>query len=188
MYQSRSAVSAALQTSLLSLSLFVVTTAQTATQHVRYEDLALDQTSVEDAKQILGEPLKEKTGSLEAGSLNSRLSELRKQHSFRTLEFKGDGIDYRKVRLSFLNDKLVMLDFEYQARVPVSELDRKVGISFEPFVSFSVTSSRYPLTYELIGESSNRLVVATCNSEINGSQPGAVSRVRQVSRAALGKQ
>src|ERR1051326_6326609 len=72
----------------------------------RWRNLILNESTADDAIQVLGKPSKDSIGQLPTAPLSNWITKRQKEKIFRTLEFnKPEGIN--KAWLFFLNGKLV---------------------------------------------------------------------------------
>ena len=78
-----------------------------------FRGLMLNQTTSEEAVRILGQPAADKTDRLDVAKLSKWLDPKHKEKIFRQLSFKNVG-DFSQIHLSFLENKLVMIDLEFK--------------------------------------------------------------------------
>lgn len=177
----------------------------------RWRGLILDQSTPEDAIQILGQPASDKIGKLYVSKIQSWLSKRAKEKIFRTLEFKKpEGID--KARLSFLDNKLVAIDLDVRKGIAPIALANIYGVEFQPLVSAADVAFRprdyesnqgriypktYPTVYSMVAVSKNSFIDAMVSNvpsfggaltrsmgipDEPGTFPGRVETVTIVSR------
>ena len=110
---------------------------------------------------------------------------------FRQLTFNKVG-DFRTIKLSFLDDKLMMIELEFGKNVKPEKLSQIFGVRFAPVggpadlpdkpgqypIPFYAT--HFPDSFTLVGISNQAFVWANC-SALTGV-PSGVDRVRLVTR------
>jgi hypothetical protein len=157
--------------------------------------LVLNTTSSEGATRILGQPVADKTDRLDVSKISKWLDPKHKEKVFRQLSFKNVG-DFSRIQLSFLENKLVMIELEFKKNVEPARLDKVFGLEFAIIGGQSGPSdlpnepgkypvrfipTYYPFTYNLIGISEDAFIWADCSTG-DVARPGRVDRTRQISR------
>lgn len=202
---------------ILCCTVTITTQEQDSPKPDRWRGLIIDQSTPEDASRILGNPAKDKVGSLTVYSLHRWVSKKHKEKVFRNLEFKKpEGVE--KATLSFLNDKLVMITLDIKSgTVAPNALSNIYGVPFQPMVSamdlalFSkdyeqnqgkVYPKTYPTTYALAAISERSFVSAMISNvpsflgalgksagvqDEPGSFPGKVEFIQIISRTLENK-
>ncbi|MGE0131863.1 MAG: hypothetical protein AB7U82_27585 [Blastocatellales bacterium] len=100
----------------------------------RWRGLVIDEATPEAAIEALGKPSSDKVDRLRVFDVDSKwISKRIEQKIFRRLEFKADGVD--KATLSFLDNKLVMIELDPKDKPDASALARIYGIDFLPRIS-----------------------------------------------------
>ena len=161
----------------------------------RFRGLTLNQTSSEDAMRILGQPAEDKVDRLDASKVSKWLDPKHKEKIFRQLSFKNVG-DFSQIQLSFLENKLVMIELAFKKNVAPERVNNIFGVEFttvgaqggpsdlpnEPGkypVRFVPTL--YPFSYNMIGISDKAIVWVDCSTG-DARTPGRIDRTRQISR------
>lgn len=140
----------------------------------RWRGLVLDQSTPDEAINILGKPSKDGIGRLNGGKIQSWLTKRTKEKIFRTLEFKKpEGID--KAWLTFLDGKLVAIMLDVKKGIAPAGLSNIYGIEFQPMVGAADAGFRprdyernqgrvypktYPTVYSMVGVSEKSFVDA----------------------------
>jgi hypothetical protein len=147
-----------LLTAALLLLAVVSALAQDA-QPDRWRELAIDQATPDDAIKTLGKPESDKVDRLRIFDIDPKwVSRKQTEKIFRKLKFKGiEGFKYAE--LSFLEDKLVMIDLVPEKKIDASGLSTIYGITFEPRFStldrsrkfFHPDPGNFPSVYYLHG-------------------------------------
>ena len=160
-----------------------------------FRGLILNQTTSEDATRILGQPVADKTDRLDVAKLSKWLDPKHKEKIFRQLSFKNVG-DFSQIHLSFLENKLMMIDLEFKKILFPSRLNDLFGLEFvvigaqgspsdlpsEPGkYPFRFIPVFYPFNYNLIGISDKTFIWVDCSTG-DARTPGKIDRSRQVSR------
>jgi len=160
-----------------------------------FRGLILNQTSSEDAIRILGQPAGDKTDRLDLSKISKWLDPKHKEKIFRQLSFKNVG-DFSQIQLSFLENKLVMIELTFKKNVAPERVNNIFGVEFatvggqggpsdlpnEPGkypVRFVPTL--YPFSYNMIGISDKAFVWVDCSTG-DARMPGRIDRTRQISR------
>ncbi len=160
-----------------------------------FRGLILNQTSSEDAIRILGHPAGDKTDRLDLSKISKWLDPKHKEKIFRQLSFKNVG-DFSQIQLSFLENKLVMIELTFKKNVAPERVNNIFGVEFatvggqggpsdlpnEPGkypVRFVPTL--YPFSYNMIGISDKAFVWVDCSTG-DARMPGRIERTRQISR------
>lgn len=161
----------------------------------RFRGLTLNQTSAEDAMRILGQPAADKVDRLDASKVSKWLDPKHKEKIFRQLSFKNVG-DFSQIQLSFLENKLMMIELTLKKNVAPERVNNLFGAEFavvgaqagpsdlpnEPGkypVRFVPTL--YPFSYNMIGISDKAFVWVDCSTG-DARMPGRIDRTRQISR------
>jgi len=160
-----------------------------------FRGLILNQTTSEDAVKMMGQPASDKVDHLNVSKLSKWLDPKHKEKIFRQLAFKKIG-DFSLIELSFLENKLMMIELEFKKSVEPSRLDNVFGVEFAvlgaqagPFdlpnepgkypVRFLPTL--YPFVYNLVGISDKAFIWVDCSTG-DARVAGKVDRTRQISR------
>jgi len=160
-----------------------------------FHGLMLGTTTAEDAAKVLGTPATDRLDRLDVSRLSKWLDPKVKEKIFRQLTFKNIG-DFSQIQLSFLENKLVMIQLEFKKNITYDRLDGIFGVEFaliggqtgasdlpnEPGkypVRFIPTA--YPFSYSLIGISEHAFIWVDCSTG-DVARPGRVDKTRQVSR------
>src|SRR5437588_7600556 len=159
----------------------------------RFRGLTLNQTSSEDALRILGQPAGDKTDRLDVPKISKWMDPKHKEKIFRQLSFKNVG-DFSQIQLSFLENKLMMIELAFKKNVAPERVNNLFGVEFavvgagpsdlpnEPGkypVRFVPTL--YPFSYNMIGISDKAFVWVDCSTG-DARAPGRIDRTRQISR------
>ena len=180
---------------LLCLTLLVASVFAQSVSRPRpdgFRGLILDETTSKDAIDSLGEPTSDKVDRIEMSKIGKWLDPKHKEKIFRHLTFKKVK-DFRTIELSFLDDKLIMIELEYGKSLMPEKLEDSFGVGFAPVggpadladepgqypPAFSPT--QYPSSFTLVGISRRAFIWANCQAWSNGA-PRSVVRTRQVSR------
>jgi len=160
-----------------------------------FRGLILNQTTSEDAIRILGAPAADKVERLNVAKLSKWLDAKHKEKIFRQLAFKKVG-DFSQIELSFLENKLMMIELEFKKSVDPFKLTNLFNVEFAvlgaqsgPFdlpnepgrypVRFIPTL--FPFSYNMIGVSDKAFIWVDCSTGDARTQ-GKVDRTRQISR------
>ena len=115
---------------VLLLSWSITTTGQqNAPEPDKFGQLVLNQTSPDEAIQYLGKVESDKIDSLNASQLSKWLDQKHKDRLFRKLRFKNIGV-MSSVELSFLENKLIMIELEFRKNVKPENLKALFGVDF----------------------------------------------------------
>ena len=183
---------------LASLALFTANAFAQGSNSSRadgFRGLILNQTTSEDTARILGQPAADKVDRLDVTKISKWLAPKHKEKVFRQLSFKNVG-DFSLIQLSFLENKLVMIDLEFKKSILPGSLNAIFVVEFaliggqtspsdlpnEPGkypVRFIPTY--YPFDYNLVGISDKAFIWVDCSTG-DVSRPGRVVRTRQISR------
>jgi hypothetical protein len=165
---------------------------QTGANPDRFGSLILDQTSPDEAIKALGNPESDKLDRLNASKLDKWLDAKHKEKIFRKLTFKKVGAFY-SVELSFLDNKLVLIELEFKKNVSPKNLKDLFGVEFAHIGGPSTLPDKpgqypapffatgFPLAYNMVGISDKTFILASCTTSIS-DDPGRVERTRQISR------
>jgi len=155
----------------------------------------LNQTTSEDAARILGQPAADKVDRLDVTKISKWLDPKHKEKIFRQLSFKNVG-DFSLIQLSFLENKLMMIELEFKKTILPERLDGIFGVEFAVIGAQSGPSdlpnepgkypvrfipTYYPFDYNLVGISDKTFIWVDCRTG-DVSRPGRVVRTRQISR------
>ncbi|HYX28058.1 MAG TPA: hypothetical protein VE863_05790 [Pyrinomonadaceae bacterium] len=157
--------------------------------------LVLNKSTAEDATRILGQPASDQTDRLDVQKLGKWLDARQKEKIFRQLSFKNVG-DFSRIQLSFLENKLVVIELDFKKTILPERLDKIFGVEFaviggqtgpsdlpnEPGkypVRFTPTA--YPFNYNLIGISAETFIWVDCSTG-DAARPGRIDKTRQISR------
>jgi len=160
-----------------------------------FRGLILNQTSAEDGIRMLGQPAADKTDRLDVSKVSKWLDPKHKEKIFRQLSFKNVG-DFSQIQLSFLENKLMMIELTFKKNVAPERVNNLFGAEFavvgaqagpsdlpnEPGkypVRFVPTL--YPFSYNMIGISDKAFVWVDCSTG-DARAPGRIDRTRQISR------
>ncbi len=160
-----------------------------------FRGLILNQTTSEDAVKMLGQPTSDKVDRLNVSKVSKWLDPKHKEKIFRQLAFRKVG-DFSQIELSFLENKLMMIELEFKKSLEPLKLDTLFGVEFAvlgaqtgPFdlpnepgkypVRFLPTF--YPFSYNLIGISDKAFIWVDCSTG-DARVAGKVDRTRQISR------
>lgn len=181
-----------------------------------WRGLVLNESSPEEAIQVLGAPSADTTDKLLAYRIQSWLTRRAKEKVFRRLDFKKpEGID--KARLFFLDNKLVAIDLDLKKGVSPQGLSGIYGIEFQPMVSGTdiafnsrdyernqgrVYPKTYPTVYAMVAASPESFITAMVSNvpsfggafaksmgipDQPGTLPGKVETVMLISRTLENK-
>ena len=160
-----------------------------------FRGLILNQTTSEEALRILGQPVADKTDRLDVEKLSKWLDPKHKEKIFRQLSFKNVG-DFSQIHLSFLENKLVMIDLEFKKILFPVRLNDLFGLEFAVIGApqgpsdLPNESGRYPVrfiplfypfNYNMIGISEKTFIWVDCSTG-DARTPGKIDRSRQISR------
>jgi hypothetical protein len=155
--------------------------------------LTLDSTTIAETESRLGPPDDDKMDKLEVSKLEKWLDPKHKEKIFRQLTYKKSP-DFIEIKLSFLDDKLVMIDLAYKKRVAPDKLNGLFRAQFAHLggpASLPDQPGKYPMgfiathlpaLYSMVAISDKTFIFVNCASEGGGRSPGRVERTRQVSR------
>ncbi|HLL77034.1 MAG TPA: hypothetical protein VK421_17395 [Pyrinomonadaceae bacterium] len=159
-----------------------------------FTGLTLGETTVEEAVAALGQPDTDKTDKLDVSKIEKWLDKRHSEKIFRRLSYTKSEI-LRKLELSFLDGKLVMIDLEFKKSYDPEKLPNLFAVNFALVGGPSplpnkpgeyprgFLATHFPAAYALIGISPKTFILANCESAGGGSSPGRVTRTRQISRA-----
>ena len=160
-----------------------------------FRGLILNQTTSEEAVRILGQPVTDRNDRLDLAKLSKWLDPKHKEKIFRQLSFKNVG-DFSQIHLSFLENKLMMIELEFKKILFPARLNDLFGLEFavigaqgspsdlpsEPGkYPFRFIPVFYPFNYNLIGISDKTFIWVDCSTG-DARTPGKIDRSRQVSR------
>jgi len=158
-----------------------------------FRGLILNQTSAEDCLKMLGQPAVDKTDRLDVSKVSKWLDPKHKEKIFRQLSFKNVG-DFSQIQLSFLENKLMMIELTFKKNVAPERVNNLFGVEFAVVgagpsdlpneagkypVRFVPTL--YPFSYNMIGISDKAFVWVDCSTG-DARAPGRIDRTRQISR------
>ena len=161
-----------------------------------FRGLILNQTTAEDALRILGKPAGDQTDRLDVSKISKWLDPKHKEKIFRQLSFKDVG-DFSRIQLSFLENKLMMIELEFKKTILPERLESIFGVEFAVIGAQSSPSdlpnepgkypvrfipTYHPFSYNLIGISEHTFIWVDCSTG-DVARPGRVDRTRQISRA-----
>ena len=110
---------------LLSLALFAASSFGQSVNRSRpdgFWGLILNETTSKDALDSLGQPASDKVDRLDVSKIGKWLDPKHKEKIFRQLTFKKVK-DSRTIELSFLDDRLVMIELEFGRNLKPEKLD-----------------------------------------------------------------
>ena len=183
---------------VLSSAILLAANASGQTNNSRadgFRGLILNQTTSEEAVRILGQPVTDKTDRLDVAKLSKWLDPKHKEKIFRQLSFKNVG-DFSQIHLSFLENKLMMIDLEFKKILFPARLNDLFGLQFAVIGAQGSPSDLpnepgkypvrfipvfYPFNYNLIGISDKTFIWVDCSTG-DARTPGKIDRSRQVSR------
>ena len=183
---------------VLSSALLMATSAfaqRNSPQADGFRGLILNQTTAEEASRILGPPVADKTDRLDVAKLSKWLDPKHKEKIFRQLWFKNVG-DFSQIHLSFLENKLMMIELEFKKILFPARLNDLFGLEFAVIGAQGSPSDLpnepgkypvrfipvfYPFNYNLIGISDKTFIWVDCSTG-DARTPGKIDRSRQVSR------
>ena len=157
-----------------------------------FHGLTLNETTVQNVIDALGQPQTDKIGSLDSSKLDKWLDAKHKEKIFRQLTYKNR--DFVKIELSFLDDKLVMIDLTFSKTFEVQKLANLFGVEFAGLggpislpdkpgqMPGGFIATGWPNYYTKVAVSDKTFLIANCASQGGGSSPGYVERTRQISR------
>jgi len=160
-----------------------------------FRGLILNQTTSEEAVRILGQPVADKTDRLDVAKLSRWLDPKHKEKIFRQLSFRNVG-DFSQIHLSFLENKLVMIDLEFKKILFPARVNDLFGLEFAVIGAQQGPSDLpnepgkypvrfipifYPFNYNMIGISDKTFIWVDCSTG-DARTPGKIDRSRQVSR------
>jgi len=182
---------------VLTILLFLTTSVcpQSNNKADSFHGLVLNETTSEAATRILGQPSSDKVDRIDLSKLNKWLDPKIKEKIFRQLAFKDVG-DFSRIQLSFLENKLVMIELEFKKNLGYWQLDHIFGLEFAvvgltagPFELPNAIGKyparfipdHFPFNYNLIGISEHTFIWVDCSTN-DAARPGRVDRTWQVSR------
>ena len=160
-----------------------------------FRGLILNQTTSEEAVRILGQPVTDKTDRLDVAKLSKWLDPKHKEKIFRQLSFKNVG-DFSQIHLSFLENKLMMIELEFKKILFPARLNDLFGLQFAVIGAQGSPSDLpsepgkypvrfipvlYPFNYNVIGISDKTFIWVDCSTG-DARTPGKIDRSRQISR------
>jgi len=160
-----------------------------------FRGLILNQTTSEEAVRILGQPVADKTDRLEVAKLSKWLDPKHKEKIFRQLSFRNVG-DFSQIHLSFLDNKLILIDLEFKKILFPARLNDLFGLEFSVIGAQQGPSDLpnepgkypvrfipifYPFNYNMIGISDKTFIWVDCSTG-DARTSGKIDRSRQVSR------
>ncbi len=134
----------------------------------------LDQTTPEQAVEILGQPQSDKAESIQVLYVDRWIADKFKKAKARVLSFKQFE-DLGKVKLTFSNEKLVAINFLLEKEVPAERLSAIYKVQFIPIfndfgikdnvsefdkLSRNVSAANYPRNYYLVGTGKTSVIAA----------------------------
>jgi len=183
---------------VLSIAALVAATAFAQSNNPRadgFRGLILNQTTSEEAVRILGQPVADKTDRLEVAKLSKWLDPKHEEKIFRQLSFRNVG-DFSQIHLSFLDNKLMLIDLEFKKILFPARLNDLFGLEFSVIGAPQGPSDLpngpgkypvrfipifYPFNYNMIGISDKTFIWVDCSTG-DARTPGKIDRSRQVSR------
>lgn len=156
-----------------------------------FRDLVFNKTSGKDAIDMFGEPAAEKLDALDISKVGKWLDAKHKEKIFRQLAFKKVG-DFRTIKVSFLDDKLMMIELEFSKNVKPEKLRNIFGVNFAIIggpadlpdkpgqYPMGFIATHFPDVFTLVGISEHAFFWANCSA--SSGVPSGVDRVRLVSR------
>lgn len=156
-----------------------------------FRDLIFTKTTIKEAIDMLGQPTADKVTALDISKVGKWLDAKHKEKIFRQLAFRKVG-DFRTMKLSFLDDKLMMIELEFGKNVKPEKLKNVFGVEFaivggpsdlpdkpgqypRPFYA-----TYFPDSFTLVGISDHAFIWANCSASTG--VPAGVDRVRLVTR------
>ena len=156
-----------------------------------FRDLIFVKTTSKDAIEMLGQPAADKVDALDISKVGKWLDAKHKEKIFTHLTFKKVG-DFRTLKLSFLDDKLVMIELEFGKNVMPEKLRNIFGVGFAIVGGPSdlpdkpgqyppgFDATHYPDSFTLVGISDQAFMWANCSASTG--VPTGVDKVRLVTR------
>src|ERR1051326_6080728 len=115
---------------VITISFFTATAAaQPGERANSFHGLVLGITTFEDASKILDASATDKTDRLDVGALSKWLDPKIKEKIFRQVTFKNFG-HFSLLQLSFLENKLMMIQLEFKKNITYDRLDGIFGVEF----------------------------------------------------------
>lgn len=157
-----------------------------------FRGLILNQTTSKEAIDILGQPVSDTLDRLDVSKVGKWLDPKHKEKIFKRLKFKNVG-DFRAIGLSFLDDRLMMIELEFGKNFNPERLENLFGVKFANVggpsdlpnkpgqYPPSFFATHYPDFFTLVGISDQAFIWANCSASFG--VPLGVVRTRQVSRA-----
>jgi hypothetical protein len=168
------------------------TLAQTVATPDGFKGLTLNETTLNDAMTALGQPDADKIDSLDVSKISKWLEPKHKEKVFRKLTYKNH--DFSKIELSFLDNKLVMIDLDFAKRYDAKNISNLFAVQFALLggpislpdkpgqMPGGFLATTFPAYYTMVAISEKTFLLANCASEGRGTSPGTVERTRQISR------
>lgn len=134
----------------------------------------LEETSPQQAIEILGKPQSDKSEKIDVLYIGKWIDEKFKKEKYRVLSFDKFE-DLGKVKLSFLNEKLVAINFLLERDIPAARLSAIYKVQFIPIfnefgikesvgefdkLSRNVSSAKFPRQYYLVGTGKTSVIAA----------------------------
>lgn len=160
-----------------------------------FRGLILNETTVEDANRIFRQPASDKVDRLNVSIIDKWLDPKHKEKIFRQLAFKDIG-DFNWIKLSFLDNKLVMIELDFKKYFPEQKLKSLFAVDFWPVGIANGPSSLpdkpgkypapfiptfYPFSYNEVGISEKAFIWVDCSTS-NTRVAGKADITRQISR------
>ena len=188
------AISFFLQVTLLAAAASALPAVQTgrAPTPDGFSGFMLDETTLDATVQALGAADADKTDKLDVSKIGKWLDEKHKEKMFRQLTYKKSP-DFSKIELSFLADRLVMIELEFRKEFAPGKLPNLFGVQFAHLSAQSSLPDKpgqypklflpngFPRTHDMIGISPKTFIYVTCESP-DGVAVGRVARTQQISR------
>jgi hypothetical protein len=159
-----------------------------------FKALLLDQTTPDDALNILGPADADEVGSLDVSKMGKWLDPKYKEKVFRQLTYKKSP-DFFKIELSFLDQKLVLIDLEYKKNIGPQMMSKLFAVGFTElggpidlpdkpgqYPRGGFITTHWPNFYSMVGISAKTFIFVNCASSGGGNAPGRVERTRQINR------
>lgn len=156
-----------------------------------FRDLIFTKTTTKDAIDMLGQPAADKLDALDMSKVGKWLDAKHKEKIFKQLTFKKVG-DFKTLKLSFLDDRLMMIELEFGKNIKPEKLRNIFGVEFAIVGGWSDLPDKpghyprpffvthFPDSFSLVGISDQAFMWANCSASTG--VPTGVNRVRLVTR------
>ena len=155
--------------------------------------LTLNETTVEQTVALWGPPDIDKIDKLDPSQIKKWLEPKQNEKIFRQLTYKKTP-DFQEIKLSFLDEKLIMIDLTFKRSLAPEKLHGLFRAEFALLggpaslpdkpgtypIGFMAT--HFPDYYSMVAISEKTFIFVNCASGGGGTSPGRVERTRQISR------